>query len=73
MVLSVLTPADPAPPPPDDCIYPAFDSVPDAPLLFEEPPAPPPPTVIVFGPGLKNNFVPPGKDVLNPPAPPPPA
>jgi hypothetical protein len=68
----VLTPADPAPPPPLVNIYPAVESVPDDPLLFEEPPAPPPPTVIAFGPGLKYNFVPPGKEDLYPPAPPPP-
>ena len=29
-------------------------------------------TVIALGPGLKNIFVPPGKDDLKPPAPPPP-
>ena len=35
-------------------------------------PAPPAPIVIAFGPGCKNNFVPPGKEVLYPPDPPPP-
>ena len=34
--------------------------------------APPAPIVIAFGPGCKNNFVPPGKDDLYPPDPPPP-
>jgi hypothetical protein len=64
---------DPPPPPPLDVMYDTLEFVPEAPLPLELPPAPAPPTVIAFGPGLKNIFVPPGKLDLKPPAPPPPA
>ena len=53
-----------------DVIVKNIESVPDPPLPGEG--DPPPPTVTGAGLDGTVNFVPPGKEVLNPPPPPPP-